>query len=119
MEATRKESMDSDNNCLLCYQDIKYYSIGKCGHKNVCHTCCLRLRLIMEDETCPMCKTELEEVLITHDKNIEWKHFDKKMKKSCEEDPEDECIYYHTDECRIAGMHFRNLTCMMHNCKSN
>lgn len=53
MEGTkdRKESFqDNENNCILCFNEIKFYSMGKCGHKNVCHTCCLRLRLIMEDE---------------------------------------------------------------------
>jgi len=66
-----------------------------------------------------MCKADLDEVVITKDKTLTWQHFEKKVMKHCKDDPEDECIYYHDDECLEAGMELRNLTCMFKNCKSN
>lgn len=59
-------------HCILCFDDLYFVSLGRCDHKNVCNTCSLRLRLILEDEQCPICKTELDEILITKDKNMTW-----------------------------------------------
>jgi rubrerythrin len=59
-------------HCILCFNDLNFISLGRCDHKNVCNTCSLRLRLILEDEQCPICKTELDEILITKDKNMTW-----------------------------------------------
>jgi len=41
---------DHDEMCILCYNPIKFFVLGKCDHKNVCALCGLRLRLICEDE---------------------------------------------------------------------
>jgi hypothetical protein len=73
----------------------------------------------MEDEQCPMCKAELDEVVITQDKELDWNFFEKKLMRKCPEDPEDECIHYSDEECKKAGLHLRNLTCLISNCKSN
>lgn len=91
--------------------------MGVCGHKNVCHICCLRLRLLLEDDYCPYCKTELEEVVISSDKSLEWSFFKKKLLKKCKEDPEDDTIYYHTPAAEKECLKLRNLTCMIGNCK--
>ena len=91
-------------NCILCFNQLKFFSLGQCGHKNVCHTCTLRMRLIMEDEDCPVCREELEEVLITDDKSFEWRAFTKKVSKRCEEDPEDDTIYYHNEAAKRASL---------------
>lgn len=67
----RKESNLSDvdltdhEHCLLCFNNMRLFSLGKCNHKNICHICSLRMRLIIKDKNCPICKTELEEILIT------------------------------------------------------
>lgn len=66
----RKESNVSDvdltdtENCILCFSSLQYFALGKCNHKNVCHTCILRLRIIMKDNQCPICKADLAEILI-------------------------------------------------------
>lgn len=54
----------------------------------------------MEDEQCPICKTELEEVVITDDWELDWAHFEKKLRRKCEDDEEDESIYYHNSEAK-------------------
>ena len=72
----------------------------------------------MEDEQCPICKTELEEIVITDDKNLDWKIFEKKIMKKCENDPEDESIYYLNEACKKASLQLRTLQCMVKNCKA-
>lgn len=39
-------------------------SIGRCGHSDVCASCCLRLRLCYKQQRCPLCKDTLKEVVI-------------------------------------------------------
>jgi hypothetical protein len=51
--------LSDTEHCILCYNNLFLFSIGKCGHKNVCNTCALRLRFIIKDLQCPICKTEL------------------------------------------------------------
>jgi E3 ubiquitin-protein ligase ZNF598 len=108
-----------DTNCILCFGELKFYALGCCGHRNVCHTCALRLRLVMEDEQCPICKTELEEIVITDDHSLDWQYFSKKVMKKCEEDPEDESIYFHNEACKKAALQLRTLNCLLPNCKSS
>ena len=104
------------DHCILCLNELKFFALGQCDHKNVCNTCSLRLRLILEDEQCPICKADLDEIVITEDKTMTWGHFNKKLKKKCEEDPEDDTVYYHTDEAKHSSLSLRNLTCIIHNC---
>lgn len=56
--------------------------------------------------------------MITHDKEMTWQFFKKKIMKNCKEDPEDEDIYYHTEAARKASLQYRTLHCMIHNCAS-
>jgi hypothetical protein len=56
----------------------------------------------LEDEQCPICKAELDEILITEDKEMTWSFFDKKLRKKCEEDPEDD------SETNLFGLLFEN-----------
>ena len=93
-------------------------ALGPCNHKNVCHTCSLRLRLILEDEECPVCRADLDEIVITDDRTLTWSFFNSKLKRKCEEDPEDDTIYYHNDESKRASLQLRTLNCMIHNCPS-
>jgi hypothetical protein len=78
--------------------------MGSCDHKNVCNTCSLRLRFILEDEQCPICKTDLDEIVISEDKSLTWAFFNKKVKNKCDEDPEDDTVYYHNDEAKQASL---------------
>jgi len=46
--------------------------MGKCNHKNVCVNCALRIRLLMNDHKCSICKTELDEVVVSKDLGLLW-----------------------------------------------
>lgn len=106
------------DNCLLCDNKLTVFAMGPCGHKNVCVTCMLRLRYILEDEECPVCRADLDEIVISDDKSLAWEFFNKKLKKKCEEDPEDDTVYYHNEASKQASLQHRTLNCFYPNCPS-
>lgn len=63
-KATAEEEGETEV-CLLCADPIKFYAIGECNHLGICSKCAMRMRLIMKDRNCPMCKTPLERVIVS------------------------------------------------------
>ena len=52
--------------CLICAETLDYVSVyGECGHRDVCVKCCLRLRLIGDDDRCCACQRTSKHVLVT------------------------------------------------------
>ncbi|KAL0029599.1 hypothetical protein WJX79_007267 [Trebouxia sp. C0005] len=43
---------------------MQVVSIGKCNHKAVCERCSLRLIMLYQDTRCPLCKADLEQVVM-------------------------------------------------------
>ena len=105
-------------HCILCFNEIQYFALGQCGHTNVCAKCSLRIRLLMQDKKCTLCKQELEEVVITQDRNLTWRRFDSSVRHDCDQDRADESIFYNDRGCKIEGMKLRTLTCLINNCSS-
>lgn len=52
-------------DCWVCCQEMQFHAVGSCGHNDMCMRCALRLRILLKDYRCPICKAELERVLIT------------------------------------------------------
>ena len=103
-------------SCILCYNEIQFFALGSCGHTNVCAKCSLRIRLLMEDKNCPLCKQELEEIVVTQNKKLTWSQFDNDVRHECDQDRTDETIYYTDRASKIEGMKLRTLTCLIPNC---
>jgi Zinc finger, C3HC4 type (RING finger) len=103
-------------HCILCFNDLNYFGLGKCNHKNVCHTCVLRLRLIMKDIKCPICKTSLDEVLIAEDQSITFEKFKQDLQKTAKPDKEDKSIFYESNKAMLASIKLRSFQCMVSNC---
>ncbi|KAL7753767.1 hypothetical protein RI367_000698 [Sorochytrium milnesiophthora] len=61
-----KDPASDDDVCLICTEPVQFYSVGSCNHR-VCHVCSLRLRALYKSKLCPMCKTDLEEVVFCAD----------------------------------------------------
>ncbi|POM62444.1 Avr1b-1 Avirulence-like protein [Phytophthora palmivora] len=59
------EEDDEPEFCLLCADPIKFYAVGECNHHGICSRCSMRMRLIMDDRNCPMCKQPLERVVVS------------------------------------------------------
>ena len=56
-------------DCWVCCQEMQYHAVGSCGHNDMCMRCALRLRILLKDFKCPICKAELDRVLITDNPN--------------------------------------------------
>lgn len=51
-------------HCLLCTNPSDLISFGSCDHHVACGACCLRLRKCYGRADCPLCKTDLPEVVV-------------------------------------------------------
>ena len=104
--------------CILCFNEIKYFAMGSCNHKSVCSRCVLRMRLIMDDEHCSICKNEMEEIVVSSNKDLTWEQFEWKVKKNSIQDKEDDTIYYEDIKAKAEGMRLRTLSCLIKDCKN-
>lgn len=50
---------------MLCTNPISFYAVGTCNHLGICSKCSMRMRMIMKDHSCPMCKTDLDRVIVS------------------------------------------------------
>ncbi|GJM94994.1 hypothetical protein PR202_ga11682 [Eleusine coracana subsp. coracana] len=54
-----------DDSCAVCADTLEWVAYGPCGHREVCSTCVVRLRFVMNDKNCCICKTLCPAVFIT------------------------------------------------------
>jgi len=63
------------NECLICAETIdgvaRLATVGTCNHHGICSICFLRMRSLLQDYTCPICKCELEYVIGVGPKQID------------------------------------------------
>ncbi|XP_057871285.2 uncharacterized protein LOC131077755 [Cryptomeria japonica] len=51
--------------CAVCAEPLEWLAYGPCGHSEVCSTCTARLRFILDDKCCCICKQECPTVFVT------------------------------------------------------
>jgi len=51
--------------CAVCAEPLEWLAYGPCGHRDVCSTCTARLRFILDDKVCCICKQECPTVVVT------------------------------------------------------
>ncbi|EKX32395.1 hypothetical protein GUITHDRAFT_148660 [Guillardia theta CCMP2712] len=66
--------MDEDV-CLVCCEPLEHIAIGACNHRAVCALCSVRMRQLVGDLNCILCKQQLEQVIITSDKTRSFDDF--------------------------------------------
>ncbi|KAJ4892505.1 zinc ion binding [Raphanus sativus] len=54
-----------EESCAVCAENLEWAAYGFCGHREVCSTCVVRLRFILGDRRCCICKTECPIVFVT------------------------------------------------------
>lgn len=57
--------MATEDLCLVCTDSLDYSGVGPCGHKEACSRCVARLRFVMEDSRCMLCKQDNPAVFFT------------------------------------------------------
>ncbi|XP_017015326.2 E3 ubiquitin-protein ligase ZNF598 [Drosophila takahashii] len=71
--ATKQETPENqtvgidDNACVVCFKNVDIYSIGDCDHP-VCYECSTRMRVLCQQNECPICRHVLSKVLFTLEK---------------------------------------------------
>ena len=48
------------DECILCYEPVSIYAIGKCNHNPICHLCSIKSRNILKNKYCSICKVKLK-----------------------------------------------------------
>ena len=56
---------EMDDSCAVCADSLDWVAYGSCGHREVCSTCVVRLRVVIGDCRCCICKTESPIVFVT------------------------------------------------------
>ncbi|XP_077218736.1 uncharacterized protein LOC143852949 isoform X2 [Tasmannia lanceolata] len=54
-----------DDSCVVCAEPLEWVASGPCGHREVCSTCVARLRFVLQDCRCCLCKTESSSIFVT------------------------------------------------------
>lgn len=79
MEETQNGQVEDDdvsgkNICFVCADGIIFEAVYPCNH-TVCHRCALRLRALMKDNHCALCRTQQDKIVITHKSGINCQDF--------------------------------------------
>ncbi|EDW02249.1 E3 ubiquitin-protein ligase ZNF598 [Drosophila grimshawi] len=61
------QAVNDDNACVVCFKNFDIYSIGDCDHP-VCYECSTRMRVLCQQNECPICRHVLSKVLFTLEK---------------------------------------------------
>jgi hypothetical protein len=48
--------MATEDVCLVCADPLDWTGFGTCGHKDACSRCVARLRFVLEDNKCVICR---------------------------------------------------------------
>ncbi|MCO5593717.1 hypothetical protein L7F22_047734 [Adiantum nelumboides] len=51
--------------CAVCVEPLEWVGYGPCGHRDVCSVCIARLRFVLGDKQCCICKQECSSVFVT------------------------------------------------------
>lgn len=65
--------------CLTCCEPIVFFALGPCNHRDLCDTCSLRMRECYKDNSCPLCKNSIEQVVYTRDTSKKYEEYDVKQ----------------------------------------
>ncbi len=63
-ERQRLFSECSDDQCSLCWNDIKVYAVGMCNH-SICHVCMTRMRVLCSQKECAVCRQDMPQVFFS------------------------------------------------------
>ncbi|MCO5577362.1 hypothetical protein L7F22_031193 [Adiantum nelumboides] len=51
--------------CAVCVEPLEWVGYGACGHRDVCSVCIARLRFVLGDKQCCICKQECSSVFVS------------------------------------------------------
>lgn len=65
-KSEKEQAADSKDpvSCVVCFKHTEIFSIGECDHV-VCYECSARLRVLLKQNDCMICRAELSQVFNT------------------------------------------------------
>ncbi|CAM9737646.1 unnamed protein product [Choristocarpus tenellus] len=61
-------------HCVVCVEEIDcekhLHAVGPCNHLGVCSLCYLRLRKLLKEMSCVLCKTEMDRVMVCDSESL-------------------------------------------------
>jgi len=73
--ACRRGMAEEEETCLVCCEDLRVVALGACEHRSVCALCSVRLRQLLGDSACILCKRTLEHVVMTAETEKKYSDF--------------------------------------------
>lgn len=64
-ERERQGESEMEDCCAVCAEPLEWVAYGACNHREVCSTCVTRLRFVLKDKKCCICKQECDSVFVT------------------------------------------------------
>ncbi len=58
-------TIDVADCCLVCADPLEWTGLGPCGHKEICSRCVARMRFVLKDNNCVLCKQDCPTVFFT------------------------------------------------------
>lgn len=58
-------TIDVSDCCLVCADPLEWTGVGVCGHKEICSRCVARMRFVLKDNNCVLCKQDSPAVFFT------------------------------------------------------
>lgn len=98
--------------CWVCCKDLGFHALGACGHNDMCLYCACRLRILLKDYKCPICKTNLPRILITKNPNAKLEDY-----PELELCKNDHGILCDSPEAQEAYIKIQGFNCWLPNCK--
>lgn len=108
--------LSDKTHCLLCSNDLKIAALGSCGHNNLCYLCSQRLRLIMKDKACPICKQEQEWIYMTSNLKLQVSDVINVI-DDFPADRSDSTIKYETEKVKQESTKEREMVCRYRGCR--
>jgi hypothetical protein len=59
------DDAEEDRCCPVCLEPPEWVAAGRCGHREVCVSCAIRMRFFQNDRRCCLCREFCPTVLVT------------------------------------------------------
>ncbi|XP_065826302.1 E3 ubiquitin-protein ligase ZNF598-like [Oscarella lobularis] len=92
--------------CGLCCDESPFFAVGPCNHP-FCHRCFVRLRILVDDDNCPVCRQELPKPVLTR----KIRDYDSFVVAPFQRDPRLGDAYPQSDDIRNACHHLLDHPC--------
>jgi hypothetical protein len=99
--------------CWVCCKDLGFHAVGICGHNDMCLYCACRLRILLKDNKCPICKTNLPKILITKNPSARFEDY-----PELDSGKNEYGIICDTSEAQQAYSKIQSLDCWLPNCRN-